>query len=131
MSEATILEGFAEEEHGIQCDECKESRKYYDRLSDGRMLCIECSTKRGYTMDPQGIYHQRSRDLLLSDPELRQMTESLVNWKLDTTSYTEVSVRFPDEVLEQLEKASDKYGLSMEVLINSGVSLILNDFSGE
>lgn len=128
MSEAvTILEGFGEEAGGFVCDACSETRRYYDRLSNGNMECLECSTKAGYALDVQGTYHSRSSELLATDPELQAVSKSIVEWKIDTEPVSEIKFKITTEVLEQLESMAIKTGSTVEVLINAGVSLILNN----
>jgi len=129
MTEITILEGFAEEKDGglFQCDECSSARRFYDLLSDERKVCLECSTKSGYSMDPLGTYHNRSQDLVINDPELRAIAGNIVQWKIDTGNFSEISLKMPEEVLDQLYKLAEQNDSSVEILINAGASLILNN----
>lgn len=126
--QVTILEGFGVNAGGFVCDACERERKYYDRLSNGNVECLECTTKAGYKMDGEGTYHQRSSDLMTEDPELLEITQNIIQWKLDTGTHREVTVRLSAEVVDQLEKMAEKTDSSVEVLINAGVSLMLNNY---
>ena len=126
MTTKTILEGFGLEPDGFTCDECGILRRYYDRLSDGTIVCLECSTKNDYALDVQGTYHERPSELMTKDPELALITENIVKWKLDSQSCSEITLKMSDEVLEQLYEVAEKTGTTVETLINAGASLILN-----
>lgn len=117
------------EPDGFTCDECSTKRRYYDRMSDGTIVCLECSTKQGYVLDPQGTYHDRPSDIMTKDPELAEITENIVQWKLDSQSCSEITLKMSDEVLEQLYALAESTGTTVETLINAGASLMLNGFN--
>jgi hypothetical protein len=77
-------------------------------------------------MDPEGSFHQRGSDVLSSDPELLEIADSITQWKLDTGVYTELSIKLPQEAMDQLLSMAESRKTTVEVLINAGIGLILN-----
>jgi hypothetical protein len=126
MTQTTILEGFGEDPDGFSCDSCGEDRRYYDKLSNDEIVCLECSTKMGYEMDPNGTFHQRDASVLSSDPELLEIADNITQWKIGTGVYTELSIKIPQESMDQLLAMAKSRGTTVEVLINAGVGLMLN-----
>lgn len=125
---ATVLESFGQDLQLFKCAMCTEERSYFDLLSDGRKVCLECSVKGKFELDVHAAVHQRSPDLMMTDPELIQIRNKLVQWELETSSVELDKVLVPREVAVRLLEICEAQGVSLDVVSTVAFRMLISAY---
>ena len=127
----TILESFGKNTSEFVCADCGQKRRYYDLLSDRRMLCLECSSKGGFSMDVNVAINVRDPGLMLNDPELVDIRRALVHWELSKGSVPLGEVRIPMALAEEVIHIAKKEKSSLDVLVTTALSMMAQAYKHE
>ena len=127
----TILESFGRNTSDFVCAECGLKRRYYDLLSDRRMVCLECSNKGGFEMDTHVAINRRDPGLMLNDPELVEVRRALVHWELSKGAVLLGEVRIPQALAAEVVQIAKKEKSSLDVLVTTALSMMTQAYQNE
>jgi len=127
-NEPTVLESFGCSTDPFVCPLCTHDRRYYDLLSDNRMVCLECSEKRHFKRDPHVVIHNRDPASLATDHELIEIRNNLVMWELEQGSIKLDELSVPRDVAEQLLEATQREGVTLDVVVTVALRMLFSAY---
>lgn len=123
-SSETILESFGHDKNGFTCRDCGRHRTYFDLLSGGVLVCLECSYKNDYQLDEHVSRSVRDTGLLSSDPELVEIKKALVEYELSKNS-VKIKASIPKELHDRIKALMASEKTTLDVLVTSALSTLV------
>ena len=88
------------------------------------MVCLECSYKQDYQMDPHAARSVRDTGLLSTDPELVEIKKALVEYEIAKAS-VQISASIPKDLHDRLLAVLDREKTTLDVLVTSALSTLV------